>query len=273
MLRVDPATGATQHVFPLPSISAGQWGGKGIAIGAGSVWVAGADHHVEHAFLFRIDPATDTVDPIKLPGRGVDSVTFEAGTLWALVPQQNHLADIVVMDPTTQRVVSTTPFHADWYGGIFPTGGTVWVKEASIRGSSVVGGTIAQIVPGGIAPVQTGGTFAEPVTDGTSLWTPFFGDSVAMNMSGGIARIDPVTGRILGTWKTDTIGDDMKLGTDGGIWFLSGRTLERFNPSNGRVDVKTPLAGAPIFISPTTDGLWVGTYQGTLVHLVVRSSK
>jgi Tol biopolymer transport system component len=274
VLRVDPVTGGTQHAFALPSISAGEWGGKGIAIGAGSVWVAGSDSDFGHAVLFRIDPATDTVDAIRLRGRGVENIAFDAGILWALVPQQTgYIADIVEMNPSTQRVVSTTEFRADWYGGIFPAAGTVWVKEASTRGAAVVGGTIAQIVPGKVAPVQTGGSFAEPVTDGTSLWTPFFGDRYTMKVSGGIARIDPTTGHVLGAWRTDTIGYDMKLGIDRGIWFLSGRTLERFNPSNGTVDVKTTLAGTPIFISPTTDGLWVGTYQGTLIHFVVQQAK
>jgi hypothetical protein len=69
------------------------------------------------------------------------------------------------------------------------------------------------------------------------------GDAQAMNLARGIARIDPVTGEVLGTWKTDPVGYDLAVGEDGGIWFLAGYHLERLNPSTGETDVDVAVSG------------------------------
>jgi hypothetical protein len=273
LLRVDPATGSTQQSYALSEISAGEWGGKGIAIGAGSVWVAGADTGFNHAVLFRIDPAGNTVHEIRIEGRGVEDVAFDSGTLWALVAQQTQgSADVVELDPATEQILSTTRFQADWYGGIFPAQGTAWVVERGVKNDTVQGGGLVQIVPGNAPPLTTGGSFAEPVTDGTSIWAPFYGDSQAMNLAHGIARIDPISGQVIGEWKTDPIGFDMAIGQDGGIWFLGGKGLERFNPSTGETDVDLSVGGTPIFIQSTNGGIWVGTYEGDLIRFDVRSA-
>ena len=62
-----------------------------------------------------------------------------------------------------------------------------------------------------------------------------------MNLSHGIARVDPTTGIVLDQWKTDQIGYDLAVGADGGIWFLGGKGLERLNPSTGVIDVRQHL--------------------------------
>lgn len=265
LLRVDPASGEVVHTFPLTNFPGREWGGGGLAIGGGWVWVAGAD-------LSRLDPTTNTVEGIALEGRAVSDVAFDeqSGRLWALVAgPDNGAGQMVEIDAATGEVVSAHSFEAEWYGGIVPAAGTAWVVEREVERSTVQGGELVQIVPGSATSVATGGSFAEAVTDGTSIWAPFYGDDLAMNLASGIARIDPSTGRVVDEWKTGPIGYDVAVGDDRGIWFLGNDGLSRLNLSTGEVDVSVHVRGTPIFIVPSLGGLWVGTYEGDLLRFDV----
>lgn len=156
-------------------------------------------------------------------------------------------------------------FEPDWWGGLYVIDGAVWTLERRVEGATVKGGTLTQIIPGTATSVDVGGSFALPVTDGASLWTPFFGDRTAMNLSSGIARVDPATGEVLDEWKTGSVGYDLAVGADGGVWFLAGERLQRLNPATGEIDVKATVEGTPIFLTPSDDGVWVETYEGDLV--------
>ncbi len=248
-------------------------GGGGLVAGDGAIWVADADQSLEQGIVKRIDPSNNTVETIRLEGRAVEDVALDSGAVWALVPQNTRGdANVIGIDPSTGAVLSSTPFHADWYGGIFPSAGSVWTVERDVKGSDVLGGRLVQILPGSAPLVTLGGSFAEPMSDGTSIWTPYFGDAQAMNVPGGIARIDPTTGKALGEWKTDTVGYDLAVGEDSGIWFLSGDRLKRLNPSTGKTDVDVSVSGTPLFIAPTHGAIWVGTYEGDLIRFDVHSA-
>jgi hypothetical protein len=271
VVRADSITGATDHRFPLSYFPAHEWGGQGLAVGDGALWVAGADTGNSHATITRIDPATNAQMTIPIEGRAVVDIAFDSGTLWALVSQSTpHESTVVAIDPSTTRIVSSTKFKADWSGGIVADDGHAWAIERDVQGSTVEGGRLVQIVPGGPPPITLGGSFALPVSDGTSIWAPYFGDSQAMNMAGGIARIDPTTGDLLDEWPTDAIGYDLAVGQDGGIWFLSGDHLDRLSTLTGETDVKVAVSGQPIFLVPTDGAIWVGTYGGELVRFVVK---
>jgi hypothetical protein len=270
--RVDPSTGEIQHTFAV-DIQAWEWGGDGIVIGAGSVWVPGGPDG-GGARIARIDPATDQVEVIDVPGRAVSSLSFDGnGRLWASISLEGSGEDeIAELDPATGDVLSKWPFHAEWSHGVYPAQGTAWIHEMGVKNSTVEGGWLTQIVPGDTPSVTIGGTFAEPVSDGTALWTPFHGDERAVDLANGIARIDPRTGQIVDEWKTASLGYDLAIGDDGGVWFLSGAGLERLNPSTGETDVDQPLPGTPIFIAPSVGGLWIGTYDGKLIRYDVMLS-
>lgn len=274
LLRVDPATGDVLHTFQLAGFPAHEWGGGGLAIGGGSLWVAEADGREQQAVLLRIDPTTNAVAEIQLGGRAVSDVAFDgqSGRLWVLVtgPAEGSV-QVVEIDAATGSVVSAVPFEAEWFDGIVPAAGTAWVLERDVDKDTVQGGELVQIVPGSAPSVATGGSFADAVTDGTSIWAPFYGDDLAMNLASGIARIDPSTGRVVEEWKTGSIGSDIAAGEDGGIWFLGDRGLNRLNPSTGEVDETVHVGGEPIFIVPSPGGLWIGTYGGSLVRFDVSS--
>ena len=183
------------------------------------------------------------------------------GQVWTSVSMQGGEVEIVQLDPATGQAKPVQQFEADWWGGLYVIDGTVWTLERRVEHAGVEGGTLTQIVPGTAAPVDVGGSFALPVTDGASLWTPFFGDDTAANLSSGIARVDPATGDVLDRWRTGSVGYDLAVGEDGGIWFLDGQRLRRLNPATGEIDVTTTVEGTPIFLTPASDGVWVETYE------------
>ena len=92
-----------------------------------------------------------------------------------------------------------------------------------------------------------------------------------MNLSHGIAQIDPTTGVVVDQWKTDQIGYASRSVP---MAALVPREQESgaSHPTTGQTDVSERIDGTPVFISPTGDGLWVGTYEGDLVRFVVRPS-
>jgi streptogramin lyase len=104
------------------------------------------------------------------------------------------------------------------------------------------------------------------VTDGRWIWTAASGDAEAMNLASGIAQVDPTNGSIVQTWDVGNVGYDIAAGADGGIWFLGGRGLERLNPSTGDLQSWDPTGDdeEPVFVLPTRDGVWVGSYAGPL---------
>ncbi len=268
VIRVDPVTGQVEQTFPLVA-SWGEWGGEGIVSGEDHVWIGGFKNGV--ATIWRIDPTTNDVRMLELPGRAVSSLAFdEEGRLWAgSFHGSDEGPEIAEIDPSSGDVLSTWPYQAEWAKGVFPLQGTVWTHEMGVSQSTVHGGWLEQIVPGDAPPVEIGGTFTAPVSDGTALWTSFHGDEKSVNLASGIARVDPVTGDVVDEWKVDGIGYDIALGEDGGVWFFGAKGLERLNPSTGETDVHQELPGTPIFITPSPGGLWVGTYEGQMIRFDV----
>ena len=80
--RRNVETGAMETTFSIPVSGGGEWGGDGIEVGAGSVWVRGRNS----ATVFAIDPATDAVERFPLDGQVVSDIAIdEQGLVWASV--------------------------------------------------------------------------------------------------------------------------------------------------------------------------------------------
>ncbi|MEA2520494.1 MAG: hypothetical protein QOI81_140 [Actinomycetota bacterium] len=264
ILRLDPATGAVQHLFPAKQLEAHEWGGAALAIGGGMVWAAAGSEGVD-----QIDPTTNTISLLPVSTGSVGDVAFDQGSVWVNTFVDKGRYAIASLDPATGEVTGTSPFAAGWSQGVYVAGGTVWVHEHDIvSGDTVSGGSINQVTPGSTRTETIGGSFAEPVTDGQTIYTPFSGDPTAMNLSHGIAQIDPTTGVVLHAWKSDPIGYDIALGSDGALWYLSGTSsgavLERFNPSTGVTDVRENLGGNPVAVMVSGSTVWVVQYDGWL---------
>jgi hypothetical protein len=273
IVRADPTTGKTEHVFPVEGWSPSEWGGKGIAIGGGKVWIP--ERRNGHSTIVRIDPATDEAVTLEVSADTIADLAYGSdGMLWANVGTGDGKA-IAEIDPASGEILQMWPFTADWANEICEARGSVWVHEMATSNSTVHGGWLSRIVPGAAPHVETGGTFAGPTCSEDAVWTAVHGDAKAVNLAGGIAKVDPSTGSVMGSWSTPPIGYDIALDGLGGVWFLTVRSdgqVERLNPSTGSVDAAESVSGTPIFISSSPGTVWVGTYEGQLIRLDVAST-
>ena len=246
VVRADPATGATERTFPIQGWGPNEWGGNGIVVGGGKVWVPGRENG--QATIVRIDPLTDRADVLKPAAETIGYLTFGSdGMLWANIGR-DHGKAIAQIDPATGEITRTWPYTADWSQEICEAQDT------------------SQVVPGTAPPVETGGTFAGPVCSTDAVWTAIYGDENSVNLANGIAQIDPATGLVVSSWSTPPIGYDIALDGDGGVWFITAGSggVERLDPSTGAIDATETMTDTPIFISVTVDEIWVGTYEGRL---------
>ncbi|TMK47277.1 MAG: hypothetical protein E6G55_03780 [Actinobacteria bacterium] len=273
--RLDPTTGekvariSTGDVFPTWEI-----GGGGMAVGDGSLWLAGAasapgEVGGVHAFLLRIDPDTNAVVArIDLgTGSGADVVVDDSG-VWALslsVADDGTTAMLVTrVDASSNAVVATIPLDATYGHYIFAVQGSI-VAQTNVVHQDTVAGTVLHIIDAATNTVETSvplGTYAWPTADKTHLWA----------LDGRtILSIDPATGTVLDSWEVSNTGDAAAAG-EGGVWFLDASNrgaANRFVPSTERIDVSVRLDrdSTPIAMAVAPGSLWILNYQGTVTRV------
>jgi ABC-type branched-subunit amino acid transport system substrate-binding protein/streptogramin lyase len=116
LVRVDPRTNTVTA-----TIRIGSEGLTDIAVGAGAVWVSDGD-----GFVWRIDPGRRAKQRTIAVARGVDSLAFAAGSLWAVNPFEGTLSRI---DPST-NVVSKTITIGGTPRAVTADEGSLWVSDA-----------------------------------------------------------------------------------------------------------------------------------------------
>jgi ABC-type branched-subunit amino acid transport system substrate-binding protein/streptogramin lyase len=116
LVRVSPRSNAVTA-----TIGIGSEGLSDIAIGAGAVWVSDGN-----GFVWRIDPGRRATRRTIAVAKGVDSLAFVSGYLWAVNPVEGTLSRI---DPTTNTVSKTIAI-----GGtprdVTAGAGSLWVSDA-----------------------------------------------------------------------------------------------------------------------------------------------
>jgi hypothetical protein len=183
LVRIDPAVNevtATIHI-----------GGpiSGMAVGAGSVWVAVPDGVA--STVYRVDPATDEVVDTVRVGAGVGSVVFGEGSMWA-----NHeFADgsVTRIDPASGEVAGTLDVPAVRAVG----DGSLWAATGDevLRIDPVSGDVQATI------PIPRAQNVA---LDGSTVWvlvSPRSSDPTLFEPIAGtatVARIDAATNQVDG---------------------------------------------------------------------------
>jgi hypothetical protein len=265
IVRLDPRTGdavARMSNVPVPGW---EFGGGGIATGAGSVWVvgnAGGD-----VVLTQIDPATNTVaDTIRLgPGNDAD-VWADASGIWVLsfTPGDRSM-EVVRVDASTHAIVARIPIAATWSQVIFASGGSIWVHGTSPGAHGTVEvNTLYRIDPASNELVDTidigqRSGFALAV-DSSGAWAA---------VPGGIERFDTTTGSFVGSVIEI---DPSELVTDGsgGAWIevAQGQSHARtwlHIDASGAIDAQIDvpgslddaLTGIAHTFDPTTGALWI----------------
>jgi hypothetical protein len=264
LLRIDPGSRAVTARLPVR-------GDASVAAGAGALWAleegsppegihpqpAGYPHVGP---LLRIDPSTNSVTariPLRTPrGRRVigTRVLADGDAVW-VTTQEGALG----IDAQTNRVTSAISSKARFEGSDFtlsPDG--LWARTVDRRLLRFDRSTGAKLRSVPLALRQTG--------DAPLLET--WGDGLVASVPGGLARVDPHTGRIL--WQR-LLGQRLHGWTEAGglIWARSSGgkrdRLSALDPNTGRIVTSIQLddfGGSGVIA--IDDELWLPTVGGTV---------
>lgn len=285
LLRMDPATGEIVARVPAESLPGWEWGGGGLAVGNGSVWIAGSIPSPDEATsetagsdaaLFRVDPvANQVVDTIPLGGDFAADVAVTADGIWANIFRGQQEAELVRVDPTTLQVVARIPLASSYVRDVLTAGGYVWVQENPVHGSTVGSdSSLEKIDPATNEVVAT--VDAEAAKFGV-----FEGDIWALTGK-GFVRIDVGSEEPVGDPSPagdPRFGANLAADSDG-LWFTTDNptqedglaTISRFLPSTGEVDASVtlpPETQTPIAMAVAGDSLWVVDYDRKLVRIAL----
>ncbi len=223
LVRVDLATSAVTGQIPLPWMEYGY-----DTTGAGSVWQTDNESDV----LVRIDPFTRKV-VTRIPVAAAPAgVAVTQGSVWVA---NEHNGSVQRVDPATNRVVATIPV-----GPIAPNGpqimtagpGGVWVGLQSTGENVRVDAATNKV---GLR-VPLDGPVA---SDGKQVW---IGVDAGPNGPSKVVRIDPVSGKVITSVDLDTQGTcGLAVGL-GSVWVADGG-LTRIDPETGRIVGHLDLGG------------------------------
>jgi streptogramin lyase len=232
--------------------------------GAGSLWAlqkgapGGAGFHGP---LLRIDPGTGEVTariPLRTPAGQPflgDEVLSARDAVW--VGGEGMLR----IDPRTGRVTRAFALPGDYVSADFALWrGGLWALRADgrlLQFDSHTGAKLSEVrlaLPQASRPLETAG------------------DALVTTVPGGIARIDPYSGRVLWSRRLGQSLDTYRTEAGGLIWARSsGRVRDRLHaldPDTGRVLASLELhdfSGAGI--AAVDDELWLSTVGGGVVVL------
>jgi hypothetical protein len=283
LLRMDPATGQLVARVSVESIPAWEWGGGGITVGNGSVWIAGSTPSPDEATsetagsdaaLLRIDPTINqVVETIPLGGDFAADVEATADGIWVAIFRGDQEGELVRVDPVSHEVAARIPLASSYVRDVLVAGGYVWVQENPVHGSTVGSdSSLEKIDPATNEVVAT--VDAEAAKFGV-----FEGDIWALTAK-GFVRIDVGSEEPVGDPSPagdPRFGANLAADSDG-LWFTIDNptqedglaTISRFVPSTGEIDASVtlpPETQTPIAMAVAGDFLWVVDYEQKLVRI------
>lgn len=230
-----PPAGTVVASIPAPSTG-------GIAIGAGSVWVANTLANT----VTRIDPATNRVTATISTGRspedlfhGPTRMAVGHGALW-VADGRSTCSCVHRIDPSTNLIDETIPLGTPTFPefrlaplGIAVTPNAVWValrhgREEDASTGSVVRvdpatNAVAAVIPLGGSNAGGGPTRIGATTD--SVW-------VGIPSTRTIVRIDTATAAVVATIEGLTCAEgDLDVDASGGVWVADCDVVRRIDPS------------------------------------------
>jgi Tol biopolymer transport system component len=291
VVRIDPETAEIAARIPVEALPGWEFGGGGISVGEGSVWVTGTRFRPDGAdpdalgegtaIVTRIDPATNqVVDVLEIaPGTDAD-VWVDATGVWVLIftPSGNEL-EVIRVDPDSRQVVARIPVPGIWSQQIFGSAGSIWVDSHApdpACDQCVGSGTLVRIDPitGEVTPDLGGSGWV--VADERAIW--ILGKDQ-------VRPFDPIS---------EMSGDAIVLPTDccispsvpdgeGGLWVAAlrgappGERALRHVDAAGEVDAEIPISSveseswmgnAGVFaFDPLTRTIWVVHYRHSVSRI------
>jgi hypothetical protein len=269
LVRVDPETMQAGQTVSMPGIPSWEWGGPGMTLGFGSLWVPGiAESKDGHgrAVLTRVDPSSGSVEAtVELEGRNGADVAIGEGSVWVAVFDDPN-ASVVRVDPMTNRVVDTIKLQTNYVRRVLVAGGVVVAEEMAWPDDYGPYAFLEAIEPATDSVVKrAGGTEQFPLVDAVTWDGRLIGST-----SDGFVEIDP---------RTLALGDPMggsetmfmAAGADG-IWFLGRGALELgfFDPATRTIQRFDASIGTPVALAADADRLWVLQFDGKLTRVDLR---
>jgi len=212
--------------------------------GAGSVWQT--DYEGGH--VLRIDPVsgkTLATIPVGLQPLGV---VVTAGGVWVA---NEHSGSVTRIDPATNKVVATIPINAPDSAGpqimAAGPGGGVWVGVPNM--GSVVRIDAATNKVGLVVPLD-----GRVASDGVEVWLAV--DAGIDGLPQAI-RIDPDSGKVITAVDLDEDPGicGMAIGL-GSVWVTTGG-LTRIDPATGRIVGRLDLGGECGNVTVAGSSVWV----------------
>lgn len=241
-----PPAGTVVATIPTPSSG-------GIAVGAGSVWVANT-----LAFtVTRIDAETNRVTATIPTGQspldlfhGPTRVAVGHGSVW-VADGRSDCSCVHRIDPATNRIAETIRLGIPTFPefrvaplGIAVTREAVWVAlrhggEDSPAGSVVRVDPVANAVTA-VIPLGSDPEFGGP----TGIAANEHGVWAGVPSTKSVARIDPVTNAVVATIPGLSCGEGQLAADEAGVWVADCDVVRRIDPMSNTFAKTIPIPGA-----------------------------
>jgi hypothetical protein len=262
-----------------------------VAAGPDAVWVLNRNRPPKQDLLVRVDPATDRVVARILVGNTASHVAVGEGSVWVLRPDPRRV-DLVQIDPRRNQVLRTLPVSGtDNPDGslaqqLVLAGGSAWfvgqpglvrvdlrsgvpttVLSSSDRGPlgllGVAGDSVWVTAPASLQRVRVSdNAVLEPTSLGSlgvisvEGLAAGAGTLVAFGYGLGV-RVDPGTGRVLGSFPVGKLEQPVAGATDGATVVGRDQTsLYLLDLAGARVRIQVPLPG-PGAVAVGAGAVWV----------------
>jgi len=265
IFRVDSETSEVQAEIPVPSVPNWEIGGGGMVVADGSLWIAGYLDEGSQGALIRIDTESNQVaDTIPLGGQFAGDVAVDEHGIWVTLFAEPSV-ELVRLDPQTLVSDIGVSLDTDWAREVLPVDGHLWVRTnqgavSKIRPST---GKIMQKVdlPGAVTALTTyqGAIWA-------MTWKSSEGNLLArIDPATGDMDLRPsaefdylIAGGPSGLW---------------GRWAQEAHLgVARFDPVTGRIDASVHLerGAEPIALAVAPDSVWVATFEDGVTRIELR---
>jgi streptogramin lyase len=266
VFRIDPDTAEILAEIEVPSVPGWEFGGGGMEVAAGSLWIAGYLDRGDQGALLRVDTATEQLaDVVPLGGQFAGDVAVDDDAIWVTVFGEPSV-EVLRLNPSTLTIERRSSLGEDWVRELLLVDGHLWVRSSQDTLAKIepINGTVASRVevPGGVTSVAT---FQDAVWAATWKAGPGY----------LLARIEPATGA-LDMFRSESLGHLIESGESGlwGRWDPGGGTLGigRFDPVTGTVDASVGLqrGSDPIAMAVAPGSVWVATYQVGVTRIELR---
>jgi class 3 adenylate cyclase/ABC-type transport system substrate-binding protein len=195
VIRVNGQYGSTSRI-PLPKSSDGSTPNpRGIAYGAGSLWVSQGQR------ILRLNPESGKVRA-TIPASDAWILRFGEGALYAATP---YNGDFFKVDPASNTVSWRSHIHP-WLGDLLPAGGWLWLTVDSDAGVY----RFSQADGNQNGFVHTGDGSGELAFGAGSVW-------VTNWRAGTVSRVDPVSSAVK-SFPTGNAPTGVTVTPDGRVW-------------------------------------------------------